>query len=42
MKHEDKEKRLFVSDRAKININIYLNTMGANKKFTKFVHVIQQ
>jgi len=31
---------LMVGERAKENINIYLNTMGANKKFTKFVHVI--
>ena len=42
MKAADMEKKLAVGQRAKDSINMYLNTMGANKKFVKFVHVIQQ
>lgn len=42
MKAADLEKKLAVGQRARDSINIYLNTLGGNKKFVKFVHVIQQ
>lgn len=41
MKAEDIEKKAAVGERAKESINMYMNTMGANKKFVNFVHVIQ-
>lgn len=40
MKRADIQKRLFVGEQAKRTIHVYLQTMGGNKKFTKFVHVI--
>ena len=42
MKAEELEKRAAVGVRAKESINSYMNTLGGNKKFVKFVHVIQQ
>tara|TARA_B100000780_G_scaffold219850_1_gene158910 strand:- start:983 stop:1294 length:312 start_codon:yes stop_codon:yes gene_type:complete len=42
LKAEELEKRASVGVRAKESINMYMNTLGANKKFVKFVHVIQQ
>ena len=42
MKAQDLEKKAAVGVRAKESINMYLNTMGGNKKFVKFVHVIQK
>lgn len=41
LKAEDLEKRASVGVRAKESINMYMNTLGGNKKFVKFVHVIQ-
>ena len=42
MKADDIEQRASVGVRAKESINVYMNTLGGNKKFVKFVHVIQQ
>lgn len=41
LKASDFDKKAAVGIRAKEAINVYLNTMGANKKFVKFIHVIQ-
>ena len=41
LKVEDRERRLMVGERAKDSINAYLNTLGDNQKFVKFVQVIQ-
>lgn len=42
LKQKDIEKKLFLGEQAKKTINMYLNTMGGNKKFVKFVQIIQQ
>lgn len=42
MKADDIEQRASVGVRAKESIHLYMNTLGGNKKFVKFVHVIQQ
>ena len=41
MKADDLDKKASVGVRAKESINMYLNTLGGNKKFVKFVHVLQ-
>jgi hypothetical protein len=35
-------KKLYLGEKAKRTIHMYLNTMGGNKKFVKFVQIIQQ
>lgn len=41
LKADELEKRASVGVRAKESINQFMNTMGGNKKFVNFVHVIQ-
>lgn len=42
LKQKDLQSKLFLGEQAKRTIHMYLNTMGGNKKFVKFVQIIQQ
>lgn len=42
LKAQDIEKKMFVGVKAKDTIHMYLKTLGGNKKFVKFVHVLQK